>query len=241
VALLAFLDDHPRWTRLLATGARAPAEVECRRRVHDVLGNLLDAGREVDEGRVEQVGAAVAGGPAARSRELTRELVLGGVFSVIAERVLDPDSGPLGQLAPSLESFIATSYAGRSGASQAPNEAAGRSAGPLDGLPIRATYRTTRVLRAIGAAPRSSNREVAQAAELSDEGQTSKLLGRLERRGLIENVGLGAACGEPNAWVLTAIGRQVVVALQRGGLVPGAPRRAPRYSQAEISRRPHDL
>jgi hypothetical protein len=72
------------------------------------------------------------------------------------------------------------------------------------------------VLRAIDAAPGSSNREVAQRAELSDEGQTSKLLGRLERRGLIENVGLGAAYGEPNAWLLTGDGRQVVTAIGHG-------------------------
>ena len=58
-------------------------------------------------------------------------------------------------------------------------------------LPIRATHRTTLVLRAIARAPYSNNREVAQAAGLADEGQTSKLLARLERQGVIENVGVG--------------------------------------------------
>jgi hypothetical protein len=77
-------------------------------------------------------------------------------------------------------------------------------------LPIRATHRTTLVLRAIAQAPYSNNREVAQAAGLVDEGQTSKLLARLERQGVIENVGIGAARGEPNAWLLTASGRRTL-------------------------------
>ena len=58
-------------------------------------------------------------------------------------------------------------------------------------LPVRATHRTMLVLRAIAAAPCSSNRQVAQIAGLSDEGQTSKLLARLAQRGVIENLGLG--------------------------------------------------
>jgi hypothetical protein len=77
-------------------------------------------------------------------------------------------------------------------------------------LPVRATHRTTLVLCAIARAPYSNNREVAHAAGLADEGQTSKLLARLERRGVIENVGIGAARGEPNAWLLTALGRRAV-------------------------------
>ena len=74
---------------------------------------------------------------------------------------------------------------------------------------MRTTYRTARVLSAIGSAPRSSNREIAAASGILDEGQASKLLGRLERRGMITNVGLGAGFGEPNAWLLTARGRHL--------------------------------
>jgi DNA-binding MarR family transcriptional regulator len=83
-------------------------------------------------------------------------------------------------------------------------------------LPIRATYRTTRVLDAIASAPESSNREIADLAGLSDEGQASKLLARLVRRELIENVGRGHAWGESNAWVLTPYGRRVVELLEDG-------------------------
>jgi hypothetical protein len=91
------------------------------------------------------------------------------------------------------------------------------------GLPIRATHRTTLVLRAIARAPYSNNREVAQAAGIVDEGQASKLLARLERRGVIENVGLGAARGEPNAWLLTASGRRAVELIGES-FASGAPR-----------------
>ena len=80
---------------------------------------------------------------------------------------------------------------------------------------MRPTYRTTRVLSAIAASPRSSNREIADAAGLRDEGQTSKLLSRLEQRGLVENVGLGAAYGEPNEWLLTASGQRMLQAARR--------------------------
>jgi DNA-binding MarR family transcriptional regulator len=77
-------------------------------------------------------------------------------------------------------------------------------------LPIRVTHRTTLVLRAIAQTPYSNNREIAYAAGITDEGQASKLLARLERRGVIENVGVGPARGEPNAWLLTASGRRAV-------------------------------
>jgi DNA-binding IclR family transcriptional regulator len=88
-------------------------------------------------------------------------------------------------------------------------------------VPVRTTYRTTRVLCAIGDSPGLSNREIAEAAGLADEGQTSKLLRRLERRGLVENFGIGQTYGGPNAWSLTAYGEHVREAT-RHSLVPGA-------------------
>jgi chromosome segregation and condensation protein ScpB len=74
---------------------------------------------------------------------------------------------------------------------------------PLGRLEMRLTYRTVRVLMAIAARPGSSNRVVAEAAEVSDQGQMSKLLARLQQLGLIQNTGGGASRGEPNAWTLT--------------------------------------
>jgi DNA-binding IclR family transcriptional regulator len=79
----------------------------------------------------------------------------------------------------------------------------------LADLPIRLTYRTVRVLSTIAECPGSSNRTISELAELSDQGQTSKLLQRLERLGLIRNNGLGHAHGETNAWQLTPRGVEV--------------------------------
>jgi hypothetical protein len=72
------------------------------------------------------------------------------------------------------------------------------------------------VLDAIARAPRSSNRQVAQLAGLTDEGQTSKLLWRLAERGVIEHLGRGQNFGEPNAWLLTSYGKQVLRRLPTG-------------------------
>jgi Mn-dependent DtxR family transcriptional regulator len=83
----------------------------------------------------------------------------------------------------------------------------------LESVPMRLTYRTSRVLEGVaelaarGSAP--SNREIADYAGIHDAGQVSKLLRRLERLGLLANSGLGHAKGEPNAWRLTPKGEQV--------------------------------
>jgi hypothetical protein len=94
----------------------------------------------------------------------------------------------------------------------APYQRPARGGGEEEHLPVRPTYRTMRVLEAIGMLPRSNNREIAEAAGMRDQGQTSKLLNRLERRGLVQNAGLGAAHGEPNAWLLTAAGKRILEA-----------------------------
>ncbi len=209
IALLGFFDDEPQSGRvlLLAGPAFAATTASRRRRVYDVLGEVLDEG---------------SGEPSANTPQVPIvELVLGGVFSLIAERMVDRNRGPLVELAPSLVAFIENSYLGRSAAGADPGAAsaacdAGAGAARSGERPVRATYRTACVLRAISASPRSSNRAIAQAAGLADEGQTSKLLGRLERRGAIENVGLGAAYGEPNEWLLTAYGQSIVNAIGHG-------------------------
>ena len=74
---------------------------------------------------------------------------------------------------------------------------------------MRLTYRTVRVLIAIAARPGASNREVADASGVVDQGQISKLLTRLEHLGLIYNDGSGASRGEPNIWHLTPRGEEI--------------------------------
>jgi len=271
VALLGFFDDEPWLGRLLIVDAPLAGAVapECRRRLFGVLGGLVAEGGAQASAQIMPSPAQTAEPELMPSQTLTAELVLGGVFSVIQARMIEGSGrasegggGPLVELAPSLVSFIVTAYLRRSGASAERSGArplAGESAGVGSssegdgsssagegssrpaGLPIRATYRTMCVLRAISSLPRSSNREVAEAAGLADEGQTSKLLGRLESRGLIENVGLGAAHGEPNAWLLTPYGRRAVAELNRRGLALTPSRRTLRWGGAEGSRRPHEL
>lgn len=89
---------------------------------------------------------------------------------------------------------------------------------PLRELDMRLTYRTVRVLVAIdslgGLGSHPSNRQVATAAGISDQGQISKLLARLQALGLIGNAGGDHARGEPNAWALTSRGRDVTRTLQ---------------------------
>ncbi len=213
VALLGFFDDEPHWAQvlLLELPAVTATTRNCKQRLYDLLGELVSDRPYEGESAATQ---------SPTSRALTVELVLGGVFSLIAERMRDPQHRPLVELAPSLIAFIVNTCRGDSAPSSATARVSPESpalaqehAGCSPQRPVRATYRTACVLRAIATAPRSSNRAVAQAAGLADEGQTSKLLGRLERRGVIENVGLGAAYGEPNEWLLTAYGQSIVNAI----------------------------
>ena len=242
VAMLGFFDDEPAWARLLAletvlTGAVA---FECRQWLHELLAGLLERRGDVRDHRA----ASRAPGSPVLLETLTGELVVGGVFSVIRTSMVEQDGGKLVELAPSLMAFIVAPYLGQaaaraelegrasSGARASVSEPEGarvREISRSARLPIRVTHRTTLVLRAIARAPYSNNREVAQAAGLVDEGQTSKLLARLERKGVIENVGVGAARGEPNAWLLTASGRRAVELLGasfRSGAPEGRGRRA---------------
>ena len=218
LALLRFVDEEPGWARLviLQTSVAQTAVLKRRQDAMGVLAALLD---ETAPG-----GTAGTDGVEASTR-LTADLVVGGVFSVIQNRMLNSDGDSLVGLAPSLMSFIVAPYLGELAAEVEPTR---MSKGALDRrvrsgrVAVRATYRTSRVLGAISTTPRSSNREIADAAGLSDEGQTSKLLARLERQGLIENVGLGALYGEPNAWLLTPYGRRVVKAIGHGFTVSAA-------------------
>jgi AcrR family transcriptional regulator/DNA-binding MarR family transcriptional regulator len=86
-------------------------------------------------------------------------------------------------------------------------------ADPFKAAGMRLTYRTVRVLMAIaqlgGRGPGPSNRQIGELAGVSDQGQISKLLHRLERSGLIENTGHDASKGMPNSWAPTDEGRRL--------------------------------
>jgi AcrR family transcriptional regulator len=202
ISVLDFLDSAPSWGRLLAIEAplRSTLVESQRKQALERLAQLLERGSpEAHHGL-------------ALHRRLTAELVIGGVFSVISSRMLRHRGLPLIDLAPALMSLIVLPYLGAKTAS----EELGRLPHAISAKQrlhtecrTRATYRTALVLRAIESSPHSSNREIAAAAGLTDEGQASRLLSRLKRQGLIENVGLGHTYGESNAWLLTAEGRRV--------------------------------
>jgi hypothetical protein len=90
---------------------------------------------------------------------------------------------------------------------------------PLKQLGLRRTHRTLRVLEVIATwdrrKPGPSNREIAEAAGIKDEGQMSKLLTRLEELGLAVVTGRGRHIpGEPYAWSLTVKGWEVRRAIE---------------------------
>lgn len=207
IALLAFLDENPGAARLMLVESLAAGPGALERR-NQVTARIVAA---VDEGRLK---AKAAHQPAPLSAEGT----VGGVLSILHTRVANRDPRPLTELSNHLASMIFLPYRGAAAARaelsrDIPRAASpiARSPGenPLKELHMRLTYRTVRVLAAIALHPGSSNRRLADFAEITDQGQMSKLLARLEKLELIENGGAGAARGEPNAWKLTMRGEEV--------------------------------
>jgi AcrR family transcriptional regulator/DNA-binding MarR family transcriptional regulator len=82
------------------------------------------------------------------------------------------------------------------------------------GALLRMTALTHEVLTAVanrsGQGSNPSNREIARAAKVKDEGQISKLLTRLQSHGLLQNTGGHAVGG--NAWQLTPRGNELLSA-----------------------------
>jgi DNA-binding MarR family transcriptional regulator len=142
---------------------------------------------------------------------------------VIHARLLDRDDGSLLDLTGSLLAMIVLPYLGPVAARRElersiPAHAHPRRPGaadPLRDLNMRLTYRTMRVLMAIGESPGSSNRQIGVAAGAEDQGQISKLLGRLMKLGLVENSSISHERGGPNAWMLTEKGWRVRGAIAR--------------------------
>jgi AcrR family transcriptional regulator len=213
-ALLEHFDSEPDIARLSVVEAprAGPAVLENRRRVLEELAVAID------EGRAE----ARAG---SEPPPLTAQGVVGGALSVIHARLLEsPQAGAsrsLVELTGPLMAMIVHPYLGPAAARkelERPVPTASRAvsrngADPFKGLPIRFTYRTARVLATIASEPGSSNRYVADSSGIADEGQTSRLLRRLQGCGLIENRGKGHTRGEANAWALTQRGEAIHAAI----------------------------
>jgi AcrR family transcriptional regulator len=204
-SLLGFLDEEPSVGYLVIVYALGAGQAALERRQR-ALVRVIAA---VDEGRRESK-------PGSESFPLTAEGVVGAVFSVIHARLLQEWHPPLVELTNQLTAMIALPYLGPAAARRelarpVPERPRLASAGlaSLRDLEMRLTYRTMRVLLAIGSQPGASNRQVADAADIHDQGQVSKLLRRLEDLGLIRNAGEPRGKGEANAWTLTEQGASV--------------------------------
>jgi AcrR family transcriptional regulator len=208
--LLMFMDEEPGLAKLSlveALGAGATV-LDRRAKALDELAQVIDRGRVVPNATREPP-------------EVTAEGVIGAIFAVLHTRVLERGGQPLTDLLGSLMSMIVLPYLGARAAgrelsrpplevpSDGRSRALSRHKDPLEGLNMRLTYRTVRVLMVIGEHPRASNREVAEGSGIVDQGQISKLLNRLARLKLVENLGEGQEKGAANAWHLTARGAQV--------------------------------
>jgi AcrR family transcriptional regulator len=216
-ALLEFLDDEPALRRLVfveALGA-GPRVLERRGQVLELLQGAVDRGRAgVKVGR--------------QLPPLTAEGVVGAAFSVIHARLLEQHHEPLTGLLNPLMATIVLPYRGHAAAARelarpAPEPRSVSSRLDDGGAPVRRvgdqsqfiefrpTHRTQMVLAAVAGHPGASNREVSDRARVSDQGQISKLLARLEGIGLLQNTG-GHTQGVPNAWELTPRGEEILSA-----------------------------
>jgi AcrR family transcriptional regulator len=207
-ALLQFLDVEPGMARLVVVEAlgAGPQALEHRARVLSALIAAVDAGKNETKSK--------------EPPPLTAEGVVGAVFAVVHARIVPAparaEHRPLTDLLGELMGVIVLPYLGPAAAQKELHKPApplqtktSRPRDPLEGLKMRLTYRTLRALAAVAANPGASNRKLAVAAGIVDQGQASKLFTRLEDLGLIENTGEGHARGARNAWVLTQRGEQV--------------------------------
>ncbi len=225
-ALLRFLDEEPGLGRLCVVEALGAGDRALERR-RQCIAALIAA---TDEAR-NDIPAAKQPPP------MTAEGVVGAVFAIVHARILTRDAAtaagktapPLTALLGELMAVVVLPYQGHAQAQKELHKPAPqiqtknppRRRDPLEGLDMRLTYRTVRVLMAIAERPGASNRLAAQAAGISDQGQISKLLARLESLGLVQNSGHGHPKGAPNAWGLTARGAEVEGAIRLDGHAPG--------------------
>jgi AcrR family transcriptional regulator len=204
-ALLEFLEDEPGMGRLLMVDALGAGPVALERRA-GMVGYLVDA---VHDGRHEARRGAVP-------TRFMAEGAVGAVLAVLHARLAAGGAPEMAGLLGPLMGIVVLPYLGHAAAARetsrpAPHHrrTARTRTDPLRDLDMRLTYRTVRVLVAIAAHPGASNRRVADASGVADQGQISKLLTRLEHLGLIHNDGVGPSRGEPNIWRLTPRGEEI--------------------------------
>ncbi len=212
-ALLLFAGDERVLGKLLIADAlgAGPNALEHRAK------GLAPIYAFIDQGRIQ-----TKPGRAPEPPPLTAEGTVGAVLSVVHARLTEHDDGPLIDLLNPLMGMIVLPYLGPAAAAEelerpvpkAKHTIDTMAKSPLEGLKMRLTYRTLRVLAAITAQPGASNREIADHADVTDQGQISKLLTRLQGLGLIHNTNPNHNTKrDPNAWHLTTQGHNIQTTL----------------------------
>jgi AcrR family transcriptional regulator len=218
-AILSFLDREPALAQVCVVQSSRGGPAVLKRR-EELLAGLAAV---VDEGRRE-------GSRGGECTILTAEGLVGAAYAIVYARLLRGERGSLAGLLGELMGMIVLPYQGPAAARREHARRASRrqtravrgsvrtGSDPLDGVTMRLTYRTARVLEGVAdlgeRGPSPSNREIADYAGIADAGQVSKLLARLQRLGLLVNSGEGAVKGEPNAWTLTAKGKKVTQSIR---------------------------
>ncbi len=224
--ILVFLEREPVLARVLVVQALrgGPRVLERRERV------LAELAGVVEDGRLE-------GARRTECPPLTAEGLVGAAFTIVYGRLLRVENEPLTSVFGELMGMIVLPYLGPAAARRerdrpppaldaaplasglsslgvAREGVIGGGSDVLAGLPMRLTYRTARVLETIAERSGVSNRQAGELAGVTDQGQISKLLSRLQRLGLIENTGEGHVRGERNAWTLTPTGSRVAQSIR---------------------------
>jgi AcrR family transcriptional regulator len=208
--LLSILDANPAWTRVCVVESLAagPSMVE---RHNQTLGSLQAL---VDRG---------AGALASDSQGDTfpAESVAGAIHGIIFARASGEPDEPLGSLLAGLAYLTIVPYVGVQRAAQelsaidlpilnpGPPVAALSSDAPLAwSIP----YQAQRCLRYIAEHPGVSSQEVRKGLAIKHLSQVSRLLTRLDRRGLATTP---RARGIAHAWSITSLGKRVLAAIDR--------------------------
>jgi AcrR family transcriptional regulator/DNA-binding MarR family transcriptional regulator len=217
--LLRLMDDEPAAAKFCVVDALAGGDrvLECRAAVLAELAVAIDGAR-----------AGIIAGP--MPPEVTARGVVAAIVGLIHAHLVDGCDEPLTGLHGQLMYLIVSAYLGADEASTELQGTPCRAVPPrphasnglesaLDGLSLRLTYRTVRVLGVIAMSPGASNREVASEAGVLDQGQISKLLHRLAGLGLVENRGMGEVKRAANSWHLTRLGAEVLRTMRPGSRV----------------------
>jgi AcrR family transcriptional regulator len=220
LALLTFLEEEPELATLCISRSLAgkPEILTRRDRVIGELAAALQAELQgCPTGTPLPPSAARAAVVAAVSITQTRLATRAGpplrgmVEQLMSVILLASDVSPVANLGPTQPAIPRATRRSASATGGDPREM-------LRTVGMRATYRTHRVLEVIARHPGASNRQVAAAAGVRDQGQISRLLGRLYRLQLIDAAADGDGGRAHNAWLLTTRGEDVRGALQHAPL-----------------------